>query len=69
MKRQSFTTAPLLAFCDSINNGKEISFSSQLDTFDGPKVGKIFQITKIFIHYFCIFWKILYINRDSPTSK
>ena len=42
MKRQGFTTGRFSLSNDSINNGKEISLSLQLVTFDAPKVGIIF---------------------------
>ena len=46
MKRQGFTTVPLLAFNDSINNGKEISLSLQLDLIDVSKVSIISDTSK-----------------------
>ena len=54
MKRHGFTTVSLLASNDSINNGKEISLSSQLDTFDAPKVINIFHTSKFLSIFFTI---------------
>ena len=57
MKRQGFTTVPLLAFNDSINNGKEISFSLQLDLIDVSKVSIISDTSKFLSVFFTFFGK------------